>query len=266
MKKELLAGTKGLVTTLMVAMVVVCIFQLFSAIGNFANRNNYVLSHSVFVIAIITWILYRYSIKNDLKKCPIKIALYCPIIAISNLVLLSVFGTYIYIPNLFENALTSITQNALLCTITIGLLQPVAEEMLFRGVVLGCLLKGKTNPWIAIGISTFIFSIIHLNLTQMISAAIFGMIAGWLFYKTRSLWPSIIIHTTNNLSCCIWSFTSLSTISYGMTKGQLLIIHILLVIICIVVLSLTIKKICVIFKKNKYGKDHRIVSFSTNGN
>ena len=38
MKKELLAGTKGLVTTLMVAMVVVCIFQLFSAIGNFANR------------------------------------------------------------------------------------------------------------------------------------------------------------------------------------------------------------------------------------
>lgn len=76
------------------------------------------------------------------------------------------FGTYIYIPNLFENALTSITQNALLCTITIGLLQPIAEEMLFRGVVLGCLLKGKTNPWIAIGISTFIFSIIHLNLTQ----------------------------------------------------------------------------------------------------
>lgn len=38
MKKELLAGTKGLVTTLMVAMAVVCIFQLFSAIGNFANR------------------------------------------------------------------------------------------------------------------------------------------------------------------------------------------------------------------------------------
>lgn len=75
MKKELLAGTKGLVTTLMVAMVVVCIFQLFSAIGNFANRNNYVLSHSVFVIAIITWILYRYFIKNYLKKCPIKIAL-----------------------------------------------------------------------------------------------------------------------------------------------------------------------------------------------
>lgn len=26
------------------------------------------------------------------------------------------------------------------------------------------------------------------------------------------------------------------------------------------------KKICVIFKRNKYGKDHRIVSFSTNGN
>lgn len=102
MKKELLAGTKGLVTTLMVAMVVVCIFQLFSAIGNFANRNNYVLSHSVFVIAIITWILYRYSIKNYLKKCPIKIALYCPIIAISNLVLLSVFGTYIYTKFVWE--------------------------------------------------------------------------------------------------------------------------------------------------------------------
>lgn len=192
--------------------------------------------------------------------------LYIVLLSLFRIWYCSLFLVHIYIPNLFENALTSITQNALLCTITIGLLQPIAEEMLFRGVVLGCLLKGKTNPWIAIGISTFIFSIIHLNLTQMIGAAIFGMIAGWLFYKTRSLWPSIIIHTTNNLSCCIWSFTSLSTISYGMTKGQLLIIHILLVIICIVVLSLTIKRICVIFKRNKYGKDHRIVSFSTNGN
>lgn len=177
--------------------------------------------------------------------------LYIVLLSLFRIWYCSLFLVHIYIPNLFENALTSITQNALLCTITIGLLQPIAEEMLFRGVVLGCLLKGKTNPWIAIGISTFIFSIIHLNLTQMISAAIFGMIAGWLFYKTRSLWPSIIIHTTNNLSCCIWSFTSLSTISYGMTKGQLLIIHILLVIICIVVLSLTIKRICVIFKRKK---------------
>lgn len=33
MKKELLAGTKGLVTTLMVAMVVVCIFQLLPQFG-----------------------------------------------------------------------------------------------------------------------------------------------------------------------------------------------------------------------------------------
>lgn len=246
MKNELLRGIKSLVATLAVAMSVVWAFQLISTIGNFANRNNDILFHSIFVIAIITWILYRYSIMNFLKKCPIKIALYCPAIAVSVFALLSVFGTYIYLPNLFENELNSITQNMLLCTITLGLLQPIAEEMLFRGVFLGCLINEKTNPWLAIGISTFIFSIIHFNLTQMISAAIFGVIMGWLFFKTKSLWPPIIVHTTNNLTCCVWNYIPFSNITNGIVKEHLLIIHILIVIICIVILSLIIRKINII--------------------
>jgi len=247
MKKELLTGIKGLVTTLAVAMSVVLAYQLISTIGNLTKGNNYILSHSIFVIAIIAWILYRYSMKNYIKKCPIKLALYCPAIAVTIFALFTVWDTYIYIPNLFENELNSITQNALLCTITLGLLQPVAEEMLFRGIVLGSLLKGETKPWLAIGISTFIFSIIHLNFTQMISAAIFGMIMGWLFFKTRSLWPSIIIHSTNNLACCAWSFTSLSTITNGISKEHLLIIHIIIVLICVIILSHIIRKLSVIF-------------------
>ena len=69
MKKELLAGTKGLVTTLMVAMAVVCIFQLFSAIGNFANKemsnkNCFILSYYryfEFGIALCFWYIYIYT-------------------------------------------------------------------------------------------------------------------------------------------------------------------------------------------------------------
>lgn len=44
MKKELLAGTKGLVTTLMVAMTVVCIFEV-TKIVYFIGNEHMLIAH-----------------------------------------------------------------------------------------------------------------------------------------------------------------------------------------------------------------------------
>lgn len=82
-----------------------------------------------------------------------------------------------------------------------GIIQPVAEELLFRGAVLGALLSWRPlqgKPWWAVLLSAVLFALIHLNPGQMPTAFLFGLILGWLTYRTGSLLPGIVMHVFNN--------------------------------------------------------------------
>ncbi|MCS3736592.1 CPBP family intramembrane glutamic endopeptidase [Mucilaginibacter dorajii] len=71
------------------------------------------------------------------------------------------------------------------------------EELLCRGIVLGGLLKNYP-PYKAILISALFFALIHLNPWQALPAFFSGLFLGWIFYKTKSVIPGMIIHATNN--------------------------------------------------------------------
>lgn len=84
--------------------------------------------------------------------------------------------------------------------IFIGILAPVTEELVFRGAILRLLLKafkGKQH-WVGIIISAFLFGFIHFNLAQGIHAFIIGLILGWMYYRTYSIIPGVIVHWVNN--------------------------------------------------------------------
>lgn len=97
--------------------------------------------------------------------------------------------------------------------VTASFVAPVVEEVVFRGAILRALLQKKWNPWIAIVISAAIFGIIHFNLTQGVSAFVVGIFMGWLFYRTRSIWPCVILHMMNNTISCMWDFLPENTFS-----------------------------------------------------
>jgi membrane protease YdiL (CAAX protease family) len=78
-----------------------------------------------------------------------------------------------------------------------ALIGPICEEIVFRGVILEGLSK-QYNSTKAIIFSSLIFSIVHLQPLQMIAAFIFGVVLGWIYLKTKSLWICIIIHVLNN--------------------------------------------------------------------
>jgi membrane protease YdiL (CAAX protease family) len=45
----------------------------------------------------------------------------------------------------------------------------------------------------------------HLNLYQLVIGFTLGMIAGWLYERTRSLWPCILLHGSyNSLVTWLW--------------------------------------------------------------
>ena len=119
---------------------------------------------------------------------------------------------------------------------------PVMEELIFRGIILDGLLKNYA-PLKSILISSLLFGIVHLNPWQFVTALIIGIFSGWVYYKTRSLLASIIIHASVNLSGFLLriildvnSFMDKSVIeSYGGLTNLILIISgsVIIASICI---------------------------------
>ena len=75
---------------------------------------------------------------------------------------------------------------------------PIIEEICFRGIVLGGLLKTRCRPWLAILISALFFALLHGLGANFVTALLFGILVGWLYWRTGSIIPCIIIHVTNN--------------------------------------------------------------------
>jgi hypothetical protein len=75
---------------------------------------------------------------------------------------------------------------------------PIAEEIGFRDLILGGLLKTRCRPWIAILISALVFASFHGFGAQFVTALLFGILVGWLYWRTGSIIPGIIIHVANN--------------------------------------------------------------------
>ncbi len=77
------------------------------------------------------------------------------------------------------------------------LLAPLVEEAIFRGAIERRLLEKDWNPWFAIVISAILFAIPHFSLYTLFFSC-FGILVGWLYYRTRCIWPGILIHSLNN--------------------------------------------------------------------
>lgn len=79
---------------------------------------------------------------------------------------------------------------------------PFVEELVFRGVLLSGLASRMRVGW-AIVVSALIFGCAHLPDFKFAWYAIptlvlLGLALGWIRIKTRSLWPAIVLHATNN--------------------------------------------------------------------
>ena len=56
----------------------------------------------------------------------------------------------------------------------------------------------KKNHWVAIIISAALFGLAHFNAAQFINALLMGLLLGWMYYRTGSLVPGILLHWVNN--------------------------------------------------------------------
>ncbi|WP_433507559.1 lysostaphin resistance A-like protein [Pseudonocardia halophobica] len=86
-----------------------------------------------------------------------------------------------------------------------GLAVPLAEEMLYRGVVYSSL--RRYGPVVAALGSSVVFGLLHLSPVVIIVAFLLGLVNAVLVERTGSLWPAVASHVVFNTSALVLAAT-----------------------------------------------------------
>lgn len=101
-----------------------------------------------------------------------------------------------FLPDLLKDSF-QVLQAGWLGIVCVAIIGPIVEEALFRGAITKVLLK-QYSPAVAIVISGLVFGVFHINPAQVVGAIIIGFVIAWIYYRTQSLIPCILIHIMNN--------------------------------------------------------------------
>ncbi len=82
-------------------------------------------------------------------------------------------------------------------TFLIGILVPIGEELLFRGVVTTVLLR--YGAIVGVAGSALLFASLHGVSIVFPVAVLQGLVAGELYRRSGSLWPPVVVHMMCNL-------------------------------------------------------------------
>lgn len=87
----------------------------------------------------------------------------------------------------------------ILLVLIVGVGAPIVEEIFYRGLFLGALVKRGMRPAFAIAISATVFGISHGQLLQLPALVLFGLAAGVLAHRSGRLGPAITAHVAFNM-------------------------------------------------------------------
>ncbi|MBW4619923.1 MAG: CPBP family intramembrane metalloprotease [Cyanosarcina radialis HA8281-LM2] len=81
--------------------------------------------------------------------------------------------------------------------ITASVAAPIFEELMFRGFMLPSLTR-YLPVWGAIAVSSLLFAIAHLSLSEVLPLTTLGIILGVVYTRSRNLFSSIVLHSLWN--------------------------------------------------------------------
>ena len=137
------------------------------------------------------------SVRATLGLLLAPVALLVPALVLANTTLGALLAR-LFPPTRYQlEMFAQLTAPDLMQIITVCLLAPFLEEMLFRGVMLRSFLRQYTRKQALLG-SALLFGAAHMNLYQFAGGVLIGLVLGWLYDRSRSLWPCIALHALYN--------------------------------------------------------------------
>lgn len=77
-------------------------------------------------------------------------------------------------------------------------LAALGEELLFRSVIQTSLIKICKNAHVGIFIASAIFSLFHMEFYGLLPRLVLGLLMGYMYYYSRSIWIPMAMHFANN--------------------------------------------------------------------
>lgn len=214
------------------SIVLAIVFVVADFIWGFSFAENLSLFFLANVLATIPllawgWWRSRLPLAHALGFRKVRITAILAIIplALGAAILLSeidnVIRSFMPLPNFFEEALSGFDESPFMGLIVLTIIAPWTEEPLFRGLMLGGLARRhRLVP--SLLVTAALFSLIHANPAQMPTAFLLGILYGWVFLKTQSLWPCVLAHTIHNaLGFAAIYFASAEIAGYSSDPHQL---------------------------------------------
>ena len=136
--------------------------------------------------------------------------------------------------------------------LVIALIPAIGEELTFRSVLQQALTRRIKNVHLAVFISAFIFSFIHFQFYGFLPRLFLGLILGYLFYYSGSVWTTILMHFINNGTAVVVGYleykglTNVDWEHFGSTSN---------IVLLVTSLILTVALIWIVAKKQyNYGR------------
>ena len=168
--------------------------------GTESNNNivgfTMVLSGIAMIWHLIHFKYVKFNLKSFGEVSGKTIVLSIPLI-VAGMIFINLCSEFIGLPDMMQDTFRAMSRNVF-GIISIAIMAPLVEELLFRGAIQGHLLRKGMKPVYAILIASAVFGIVHMNPIQIPFAFAIGMIFGWLYYRTGSVVPGMIGHFINN--------------------------------------------------------------------
>jgi len=146
--------------------------------------------------------------------------------------------------HLTELLTTFHSPNQLLIGILVmGIIPGIGEELLFRGVLQGLLHAMTKNIHIAICLSAFIFSAVHIQFYGFIPRFLLGLLFGYIYWWTKDLSLAMLAHFFNNAFTLIaLFFYQHAFIAYDIKIANILPVPIIFCSLMSVILAIFLKR------------------------
>lgn len=160
------------------------------------------LSYLLTAAAILLWFRLRHKPLGEaagLRRCSGWTAAFCAFAAIGLFVVVQL--ALALLPEAWLIAynadMAPIASTGLLTALSIVVMGPLAEELVFRGIIQTRLLRAMP-PWMAVVLQAALFAIIHGTPIQIVYALLLGLALGFLRSRTGSILPGLAAHAAFN--------------------------------------------------------------------
>lgn len=97
----------------------------------------------------------------------------------------------------------------LIMVLVMAVIPAICEELFFRVGLQQLLGKWFKNDHVAVVVTAFVFSLVHLDMSGFLVRFVMGLVLGYVFLYSRSLVPNVMLHFLNNAVATISTYVAI---------------------------------------------------------